>query len=35
MHISRLRVDSTTPPARFETILSGVHPAIHHALRRS
>jgi peptidoglycan/xylan/chitin deacetylase (PgdA/CDA1 family) len=35
MQISRLRVDSTTRLDRFKTILNGVHPAIHHALRRS
>lgn len=28
--ISRLRVNSTTSPDRFATILSGLHPAIHH-----
>lgn len=33
LRISRLRVGSHTPPDRFETILSGLHPAVH-ALRR-
>jgi len=32
LRISRLRVGSHTPPDRFETILSGLHPAVH-ALR--
>jgi peptidoglycan/xylan/chitin deacetylase (PgdA/CDA1 family) len=32
--ISRVRVDSTTSPARFATIVSGLHPAIHHARGR-
>ncbi|HSA51490.1 MAG TPA: polysaccharide deacetylase family protein [Yinghuangia sp.] len=32
LRISRLRVATTTPPDRFETILSGLHPAVH-ALR--
>jgi peptidoglycan/xylan/chitin deacetylase (PgdA/CDA1 family) len=32
--ISRLRVDSDTPLDRFRIILSGLHPAIHHALGR-
>jgi peptidoglycan/xylan/chitin deacetylase (PgdA/CDA1 family) len=29
--VSRLRVNSTTSPARFETISSGLHPALHRA----
>ncbi|MCF2529761.1 polysaccharide deacetylase family protein [Yinghuangia soli] len=29
LRISRLRIASTTPPDRFETILSGLHPAVH------
>lgn len=29
LRVSRLRVASTTPPDRFETILSGLHPAVH------
>ncbi|MGA4545356.1 polysaccharide deacetylase family protein [Uniformispora flossi] len=29
MRISRLRVATSTPPDRFETILSGLHPAVH------
>jgi peptidoglycan/xylan/chitin deacetylase (PgdA/CDA1 family) len=33
--VSRLRVNSDTSPDRFEIILSGLHPAIHHALGRS
>jgi peptidoglycan/xylan/chitin deacetylase (PgdA/CDA1 family) len=33
--ISRVRVDSTTSLARFATIVSGLHPAIHHARGRS
>jgi peptidoglycan/xylan/chitin deacetylase (PgdA/CDA1 family) len=32
--ISRLRVNSTTTPERFRTILTGLHPLIHHALGR-
>ena len=32
LRISRLRVATSTPPDRFETILSGLHPAVH-ALR--
>jgi peptidoglycan/xylan/chitin deacetylase (PgdA/CDA1 family) len=32
--ISRVRVDSVTSPARFATIVSGLHPAIHHARSR-
>jgi hypothetical protein len=28
--VSRLRVNSTTSLDRFATILSGLHPAIHH-----
>jgi peptidoglycan/xylan/chitin deacetylase (PgdA/CDA1 family) len=32
--ISRVRVDSATRPARFATIVSGLHPAIHHARGR-
>lgn len=31
LHISRLRVDSTTPMDRFRIILSGFHPALHRA----
>ncbi|WP_345674956.1 polysaccharide deacetylase family protein [Yinghuangia aomiensis] len=29
LRISRLRVATSTPPDRFETILSGLHPAVH------
>lgn len=29
LRISRLRVNSDTSPARFDTILSGLHPAVH------
>ncbi len=29
LRISRLRVDSTTTPARFELLISGLHPALH------
>lgn len=29
LRISRLRVATTAPPDRFETILSGLHPAVH------
>jgi peptidoglycan/xylan/chitin deacetylase (PgdA/CDA1 family) len=32
--VSRLRVDSTTPIDRYVSILSGVHPAIHHVRGR-
>ena len=34
LRISRLRVDSDTPLDRFKIILSGLHPAIHHAIGR-
>lgn len=34
LRVSRLRVNSTTPMGRFRAILSGVHPAVHHALGR-
>ncbi|HVR30120.1 MAG TPA: polysaccharide deacetylase family protein [Thermoanaerobaculia bacterium] len=33
--VSRLRVNSSTPPDRFRIIVSGLHPAIHHALGRA
>lgn len=29
LRVSRLRIASATPPDRFETILSGLHPAVH------
>ena len=32
--MSRLRVSTTTPLGRFRSIVSGVHPALHHLLRR-
>ena len=35
LRISRLRVNDHTPMDRFKIILSGLHPAIHHALGRS
>lgn len=35
LRISRLRVDADTPMDRFKIILSGLHPAIHHAIGRS
>ena len=35
LRISRLRVDSTTQMDRFKIILSGLHPAIHHARSRA
>lgn len=31
LRISRLRVSDTTPTDRFAAILSGLHPAVHHA----
>ncbi|MEZ4681886.1 MAG: polysaccharide deacetylase family protein [Caldilineaceae bacterium] len=34
LRISRVRVDSTTSMERFKLIVSGVHPAIHHAIGR-
>ena len=34
MKVSRLRVNSYTSPDRFQVIVSGLHPAIHHALGR-
>jgi peptidoglycan/xylan/chitin deacetylase (PgdA/CDA1 family) len=34
MRISRVRVNSTTPMARFEGILSGLHPWVHHRVFR-
>jgi peptidoglycan/xylan/chitin deacetylase (PgdA/CDA1 family) len=34
LRISRLRVDSGTAADRFSIIVSGLHPAIHHALGR-
>jgi peptidoglycan/xylan/chitin deacetylase (PgdA/CDA1 family) len=34
LRVSRLRVNSTTPMPRFRTILSGLHPAVHHARGR-
>lgn len=34
MSVSRLRVNSDTSSDRFRIILSGLHPAIHHALGR-
>lgn len=34
LRISRLRVDATTSMDRFKIILSGLHPALHHALGR-
>jgi peptidoglycan/xylan/chitin deacetylase (PgdA/CDA1 family) len=33
--ISRVRVNSTTPLNRFKLIMSGLHPALHHAIGRS
>lgn len=33
--ISRVRVSSTTDPDRFRIVLSGLHPALHHALGRA
>jgi peptidoglycan/xylan/chitin deacetylase (PgdA/CDA1 family) len=33
--ISRVRVNSTTPLSRFKLIMSGLHPALHHAIGRS
>lgn len=35
LRISRLRISSGAPFARFKSILSGLHPAIHHAIGRS
>ena len=35
MRISRLRVNADTPMDRFKIILSGLHPAIHHARGRA
>lgn len=35
LRISRVRVNSTTTLDRFATIVSGLHPAIHHARGRS
>lgn len=35
LRISRLRVNSDTPMDRFKIILSGLHPAIHHARGRA
>ena len=35
MVMSRVRVNSTTPADRFETILSGLHPAVHHLRGRA
>jgi len=35
MAISRVRVNSDTNPDRFATIVSGLHPTIHHARGRS
>ena len=35
LRISRLRVNSTTSPGRFATIVSGLHPALHRARGRS
>jgi peptidoglycan/xylan/chitin deacetylase (PgdA/CDA1 family) len=35
LRVSRLRVNSDTPSDRFATILSGLHPSIHHARGRS
>jgi peptidoglycan/xylan/chitin deacetylase (PgdA/CDA1 family) len=35
LQISRIRVDSTTSVNRLRIILSGLHPALHHALGRS
>ncbi|MEY2454206.1 MAG: hypothetical protein QOD92_3780 [Acidimicrobiaceae bacterium] len=34
MRISRVRVNSTTPMERFESILSGLHPWVHHRVFR-
>lgn len=34
MAISRVRANATTDPDRFATIVSGLHPAIHHARGR-
>lgn len=34
LRISRLRVNSTTKLDRFATIVSGLHPALHHARGR-
>jgi peptidoglycan/xylan/chitin deacetylase (PgdA/CDA1 family) len=33
--ISRVRVNSTTNLSRFKLIMSGLHPALHHAIGRS
>jgi peptidoglycan/xylan/chitin deacetylase (PgdA/CDA1 family) len=33
--VSRVRVDSTTSSARFDLIVSGLHPALHHLRGRS
>lgn len=35
LRVSRLRVNSTTSMDRFKIILSGLHPAIHHAIGRN